>query len=165
MQFCPAPALDDFIEDGGLDGHFKGEEQPDAPQGHGFRSQLEPDPCADDAEEAHDAVGDEHDPPRVARAAQGHFHHDAGGEEGLHQQHGAQHGNAGVNERHVAIGEYLHEEGGEGAEEHAQPRHEDDGVPHAFPDGDAGHERVPGSQVLPHQGGGRHADGESGQEA
>ena len=47
MQFCPAPALDDFIEDGGLDGHFKGEEQPDAPQGHGFRSQLEPDPGAD----------------------------------------------------------------------------------------------------------------------
>ena len=165
MQFRPAPSFDNFIENYGLHGHFKGEEHPDAPQGHGFRRQLEPGPGAAHPEEAHDAVGDEHDSPRVSSAAQGHFHHDAGSEEGLHQQHGAQHGNSGINEGHVSIGEYLHEEGGEDAEEHSQARHEDDGVPHAFPDGDAGHQRIPGAQVLPHKRGGRHADGEAGQEA
>lgn len=104
-------------------------------------------------------------PPRVSRTAQGHFHHDAGCKEGFHQEHGAQDGDARVNERHVSIGEYLHEEGGEGAEEHTQACHEDEGVPHAFPDGDAGHQRIPGAQVLPHQCGGCHADGEAGQEA
>ena len=98
MQLRPAPPLDDFIEDGGLNGHFKGENQPDAPQSHGFRCQPEPYPGADDPEKAHNAVGNKHDSPGVSRAAQGHFHHDAGGEEGFHHQHGAQHGDSGINE-------------------------------------------------------------------
>lgn len=165
MQLRPAPPLDDFIEDGGLNGHFKGENQPDAPQSHGFRCQPEPYPGADDPEKAHNAVGNKHDSPGVSRAAQGHFHHDAGGEEGFHHQHGAQHGDSGINEGRAAVGKYLHEQGGKGAEEHSQACHEDDGVPHAFPDGDAGHKRVPGAQVLPHECGSGHADGEAGQEA
>lgn len=66
--FCPAGAFYYFVKDEGLEGRLKGEEQPDAPEGHCVGGKGEPSPCADNSEESHDEVRYEHDATRVSCA-------------------------------------------------------------------------------------------------